>query len=122
MAPLSLSRSVESLTASDFQRDRLSRPGTYLVDFSATWCPYCRRFLSRFAAREGTLRATLAVADISDVDNPLWDDFDLEVTPSMIAFREGAPIGRWNGRRWYGLDEGHLDQANELLGRVDRLP
>jgi thioredoxin 1 len=111
---------MEVLSASDFQRDRLNRPGTYLVDFSATWCPYCRGFLPWFAAREGTLHATLAVADISDEDSPLWDDFDLKVTPSMIAFRDGAAIGRWNGRRWYGLDEGHLDQATELLGRIER--
>jgi thioredoxin 1 len=107
---------VEALTSADFQCDRLNRPGTYLVDFSATWCPFCRRFLAQFGAREGTMAATLAVADISDEDSPLWGDFDLEVTPSLIAFREGAAIGRWNGRLGRGLSEVQLDEAARFLG------
>jgi thioredoxin-like negative regulator of GroEL len=106
---------VEVLHASDFLGTQLKREGTYVVCFGATWCPPTRSFMPKFVARAGRLPATLAIADISDWDDPLWDTFRIKITPTMIAFRDGSPLGRFDGRRMLRLGESHLDRLTALL-------
>jgi hypothetical protein len=88
-----------------FDGRRLGRPGKWVVDFSADWCPFCDQFLPIFAALEGNEEFQVAIGDLTDVDTPLWDLFDLEVTPTMIAFRDGDPVFRVDGRRNVGLTQ-----------------
>jgi thioredoxin 1 len=107
---------VEELSAQDFRGAQLTRPGTYLVDFSASWCSFCRRFLPEFQAREGTIAANFAIGDVSDESSPLWEEFGIRVVPTLIAFREGVVVGRWDGKFMRGLSREHLDLAAAVLG------
>jgi thioredoxin 1 len=109
---------VEELTPTDFEGDRLGRPGAFLVLFDASWCPFCRRFRPRFFARDGTFPATLAHADLSDESNPLWESFAIEVVPTLVAFQDGAPVHRWDGISMVGLDDAHLDRAAEFFRKA----
>jgi thioredoxin-like negative regulator of GroEL len=110
---------VEVLHTSDFVGTQLKREGTYAVCFGATWCPPTRAFVPKFVARAGRLPATLAIADITDWDDPLWDSFRIKISPTMVAFQDGGPVGRFDGRRMLGLGESHLDELSALLGELE---
>ncbi len=112
------STGLEVLHASDFDGARLKRPGTYAVCFGATWCPPTRGFVPKFVARNGRLPARLAMADITDLSEPLWDTFRIRITPTMVVFRDGMVVGRFDGRRMIGLRNADLDRLADLLGKV----
>jgi thiol-disulfide isomerase/thioredoxin len=106
---------MERLTLTDFLGQRLLRSGPTAVLFAADWCGFCREFLPRFHAREGTLSVDFALADVTDLDSPWWETFDVEVVPSIIGFREGNIAWRINGIRSVGLGERDLDQMADLV-------
>jgi thioredoxin-like negative regulator of GroEL len=110
------STGLEVLGKKDFQDRRLNRPGTYVVCFAAPWCPHTRRFMPRFVARKDALPATLAIADITDTENPLWDDFRIRITPSIVVFRDGVEQSRIDGRRFIGITTSNMAKLEEALG------
>ena len=80
--------------------------GKVAVMFAADWCGFSRRFLPHFRRiREGW------VVDISDEDDPLWDDLDIHVVPTVILFQDGVPTRRWAGV----LGEGAAAQVESAL-------
>jgi thioredoxin len=99
---------MEPLSPRDFEGLRLRRPGDVAVLFIATWCPFCRDFLPGFLAREATSKFRLAVADISEYSNPLWDTFSIEIVPTIVAFHDGQVLWRRDGKSGYGLDDTDL--------------
>ncbi len=109
------STGLEVLRAEDFDGTRLKRPGVYAVCFGATWCPPTRAFVPKFVARNGRLPARLAMADITEWEDPLWDSFHIEITPTMMVFRDGDLVARFNGRRMVGLRESDLDKLGAAL-------
>jgi hypothetical protein len=109
---------LEVLHTQDFEGTRLRRPGTYAVCFAATWCPPTRRFVPKFVARNGSVPAQFALADISDNDDPLWDTFRIEITPSMAVFHDGGLVGRFDGRPILALNRKDLDQMAHLIRRI----
>jgi hypothetical protein len=109
---------LEVLRTGDFEATRLKRPGIYAVCFGATWCRPTRGFVPKFVARNGRLPATLAIADITEWKDPLWDSFQIKITPTMILFRDGVQVGRLDGRRFTGLKDADLDRLIELIGKV----
>ncbi len=74
-----------------------------LVIFHATWCPFCRRFLSELEhlLPEGGIE--IALADISDPGSPLWDAFSIDVVPTAILFDNHKPVSRLDGVSGVGL-------------------
>ena len=96
------------LQTNDFPGGRLNRPGTFAVCFSAAWCPVTRRFMPKFVALNGKLPAILAIADITDKKDSLWDTFRIRITPSIIVFRDGDVQLRINGRRFFGITDSAL--------------
>jgi Thioredoxin len=109
------STGLEVLRTGDFDGTRLKREGRYAVCFGATWCPPTRGFVPKFVARSGHLPAQLAMADITDLDDPLWDTFQIRITPTIVIFREGIPSARLDGRRVIGLRNADLDRLAEML-------
>lgn len=112
------STGLEVLHTKDFDGTRLKRPGDYAVCFAATWCPPTRRFVPKFVARNGRLPAHLALADITEMEEPLWDTFRIEITPTMAVFQNGELKGRFDGRPVIGLREKDLDRMTDLLTRL----
>ena len=112
------STGLEVLRATDFEGTHLKREGTYAVCFGATWCRPTRGFVPKFVARNGRLPAKLAIADITDWDDPLWDSFRVKITPTIMVFRDGTPVDRFDGRRFVGLKDSDLDQLAGLLAKL----
>ena len=109
------STGLEVLGASDFPSGRLNRPGTYVVCFGATWCPVTRRFMPKFVAERRVLPGTLAIADITAMDDPLWDLFRVRITPSIVVFQDGVERLRLDGRRFLGISGSALAKLERSL-------
>lgn len=97
------STGLEVLREGDFSGGRLNRTGVYVVCFGAEWCPITRRFMPKFVAAQGRLRGKLAIADITEMESPLWDTFRIRITPSILVFRDGEVLTRLDGVRFLGV-------------------
>lgn len=106
---------LEVLNAKDFDADRLRRTGRYVVVFGATWCPPTRKFVPRFKSWSMTVDARAAVADITDLESPLWDVFSIKITPSVLCFQDGATVHREDGHRIVGVRDRQLEAVAEFL-------
>jgi thioredoxin-like negative regulator of GroEL len=106
---------LEVLRTNDFEATHLKRDGAYAVCFGASWCRPTRGFVPKFVARNGRLPAKLAIADITDLNDPLWDWFQIKITPTILVFQNGTPVGRFDGRRFVALRDSDLDRLADLL-------
>lgn len=56
------------------------------------------------------------IADVTDLESPLWERFGLEVVPTLAAFRDGEVVLREDGRLGLGIESatlrGFLDRAD----------
>lgn len=94
---------LEVLGTSDFSATSLHRPGLYVVCFAAEWCPVTRRFMPRFLRCRVPEGSRLAIADITDLNSPLWDSFRIRITPSVLVFQDGQLAIRLDGKRFLGI-------------------
>jgi len=105
---------VKTLPTGAFDGKILRDPEPTAVLFLAEWCGFCRTFLPAFrawaeAADQGF---GTAIADISDDDqDPRWEDFRIDVVPTIIAFREGREVWRKDGTLGEGLVLEDLDSC-----------
>jgi thioredoxin 1 len=106
---------LERLGADAFDGTTLKRAGTWAVAFSADWCPFCREFLPKFEGLGPLATGHLALGDLTDEETPLWERFSVEVVPTVIVFRDGAPILRRDGRLGRGLNESDLKAVRATL-------
>jgi thioredoxin-like negative regulator of GroEL len=102
---------MERLQADAFRKDRLLREGTWVVAFIADWCPFCRRFLPQLSALDGEKSFRTAIGDVTSEESPLWEDFRIEVVPTLVVFRDGRPVFRVEGVLGLGLPPGGLEAA-----------
>jgi thioredoxin 1 len=80
-----------------------------LALFYASWCPFCRSFLKIFDETVLTRDFPCILrVNVDDYDNPLWDDYSIEVVPTVILFEEGKVCRRLDGRFGEGLSEKQL--------------
>lgn len=85
-----------------FVADVLESPVPVLVDFGAAWCPPCRVLrpvLERIAGERDDLRI---VHLDTDAHPRTAAQHQILSAPTLILFRDGAPILRLVGNRPYG--------------------
>jgi thioredoxin len=109
---------METLSPADFDGRRLSRPGTWVVAFLADWCPFCVRFQPEFEPIDGTGPFSVAVADVSSEESPLWDDLGIEVVPALVVFRDGQVVYGVQSDPGVGLPPGALARARAVASSV----
>ncbi len=100
-----------------FSGTELLRPGRWAVAFLADWCPFCRAFRPEFEASESTLPASLAIADVTSEESPLWETFGIEVVPTIALFEDGALVWRRDGRPGQGLGRDDLEALRQAASR-----
>ena len=101
-----------------FRRIVLESPEPAVVMFWATWCPFCRRFKSEFERLRDELRARFVSVFLDDESNPLWEDYAVDVVPTIALFRGGELVDRQDGVLGYGLDR---RAVRDFVGRVSPL-
>ena len=75
-----------------------------VVMFWATWCPFCRRFKQEFEKLASARPWRFAAVYLDDEKNPLWDDYAVDVVPTLALFRDGKLLERMDGILGYGID------------------
>ena len=98
---------MESLTENSIE-GFISPDDASVVMFRADWCPFCRKFKPLFESYEGRVNARMAEAVVNEDENPLWDRFNVQVVPTIVAFRGGKEIARKDGVAGVGLGESDL--------------
>jgi thioredoxin 1 len=91
----------------------LKASGSRVVLFAADWCGYCRRFISMLKSfdRTGVNARNLIIANIDSEDGSLWEDYQIDLVPTIIVFKDGKETFRRNGRPGIGLQEKDLEEA-----------
>ena len=89
-----------------------------LAVFYAEWCPFCISFLPEFEALKSE-NFQVAEVDISDEENPFWEEYRIDVVPTLIAFEKGKETYRRNGRRGVGLSNKDIDDLRRELEKTD---
>ena len=96
----------------------LKSPSPVLAVFYAEWCPFCISFLPEFEYVKPE-NFELAEVDISNEDNPLWEEYRIDIVPTLIAFQKGKETFRRNGRRGVGLSRGDIDDLRRELEKTN---
>ena len=100
---------------SDFEENRLLRKDRILAFFYAKWCPFCRRAYPLLKLLNPDSSYVLFRVDLSDEDNPLWDTFNINAVPTLIAFDGGNEFWRANGVLMVGLKKGDFEKADTIM-------
>jgi thiol-disulfide isomerase/thioredoxin len=92
----------------------LKNPSPVLAVFYADWCPFCLSFLPEFEGLASEQFQTAKV-DLSDWENPLWEEYKIDVVPTLVAFDKGKEVARRDGRRGIGLSRKDIDEMKRKL-------
>jgi len=72
--------------------DTVSREGTFLIDFWATWCGPCRQFAPIFE-ESSTKHEDITYVKVDTDANPgLSQYFQIQSIPTLVAIRDGVVL------------------------------
>lgn len=105
---------IPHLTTADFLRTISSAEVPVVVQFDASWCPYCKKLqpsLDKLREQKGE---TLAIYKVDADDEPdLMNSYEVGTLPTMIVFYDSRIVGRSDG----GMDE---EELFEWIGAVEK--
>jgi hypothetical protein len=111
---------LEVLERRELEGGRLARQGRFAVCFGAAWCPWTRRIVRKFRGWERESELPIVIADLTDRKSPLWDQFRISITPSVLCFENGEVVLRLDGRRLIGLSHRDLTALQRFVGMKNR--
>jgi thioredoxin 1 len=78
--------------------DLITKPGVLLVDFSAEWCPPCRRLepIINELAADFTGSATIAAVDV-EMNPVITARYKVRNMPTILIFKDGEVVDRQIG-------------------------
>ncbi len=100
---------LEVKDAKAFRAQVLDHGEPTVVLFWATWCPFCRRYRPEFDKLAAKFPGRFASVYLDDESNPLWDDYAVDVVPTLALFRDGKLVDRQDGILGYGIDRKATD-------------
>lgn len=62
---------------------------------------------------------TGAYVDLSDLSNPVWEIFEIDVVPTVVVFKDGNPVFRRDGIPGRGLSRKDME---EIVGQATSGP
>lgn len=97
--------------------DRIENADPVAVFFYADWCGFCRAFAPDFRERVDTLGIDAVAANLSEETDPRWKRHGIDTVPTLIAFADGEPVARVDGRPGQGLAGADVDRlAADMQG------
>ncbi|MEZ5115038.1 MAG: thioredoxin family protein [Candidatus Nanopelagicales bacterium] len=97
---------IEVLDEDDDLQAHVLTPGLTVLDFTADWCPPCRRFAPVFDASAGRHPDVRHVRVDVDYRPDLAADFDVRGIPTTVVLRDGVMVRSVSGALdRHGLDE-----------------
>ncbi len=99
--------------------DSIMNNSNSLILFYADWCPYCKKFIPIFEEVIKKINTKILVGSIklNDDDNPLWDRFNINAVPTLIAFSNNSIKSRRDAKMGLGLNK---DDINSILTEISK--
>jgi len=89
---------IPHLTDADFLRTINNSTVPVLVQFDASWCPYCHKMQPHLDKLRADRGAQLNVYKVdADEELDLMSSYQVRTLPTLLVFYKGALIGRNNG-------------------------
>ena len=104
---------MEHVLPEEFDAKILNNNKKTLVLFYADWCPYCANFRPTF--EEINSNTDKKAALVNEDENLLWDRFNIQAVPTMIAFQNGKIISRKDARKGIGLTRSDMESIVKEL-------
>jgi thioredoxin 1 len=103
--------SVNTLTNPPSLKEHLSGDRKIAVIFIMSTCPFCRRFRLIFEQFSKTRAKDFDFLTVilDDQNNPLWEEYGIEVVPTIVVFQGGRVISRLDGKPGEGLNSKDLE-------------
>jgi thioredoxin-like negative regulator of GroEL len=97
---------IETGNAADISRYIAGDKKT-VVFFEITGCPFCAAYQSRFKefVEKHSGECELLRVKLDEYDNPLWQKYGIEATPTVIAFVKGQIVARADAVHGMGLSK-----------------
>ena len=105
---------MEHVSPEEFDSKVFGNSTKTLVLFYASWCPYCANFKPTFEEIHSE-SAQKKAALVDEDENPLWDRFNIQAVPSMIAFQNGNIIARRDAKKGVGLTRNDMESIIKEL-------
>jgi thioredoxin 1 len=105
---------MEHVLPEEFDSKVLNSRQKTLVLFYADWCPYCTNFKPTFEEISPN-KVQKKAALVNEDENPLWDRFNIQAIPTMIAFQDGKIITRRDAKKHIGLTRADMESIIKEL-------
>jgi len=105
---------MENVLPEEFDFKVLDNSTKTLVLFYADWCPYCANFKPAFEEISSD-KIPKKTALVNEDENPLWDRFDIQMVPTMIAFQNGKILTRRDAKSGIGLTRKDMESIVKEL-------
>ena len=105
---------MEHVLPEEFDSKVLDNSTKTLVLFYADWCPYCANFKPTFEEISSD-KIQKKAALVNEDENPLWDRFDMQMVPTMIAFQNGKILTRRDAKSGIGLTRKDMESIVKEL-------
>ena len=105
---------MEYVLSEEFDFKILNTDKKTLVLFYANWCPYCANFKPIFEEINSE-KIQKKAALVNEDENPLWDRFNIQAIPTMIAFQNGDIIARRDAKKGIGLTRSDMESIIKEL-------
>lgn len=103
---------VRDIPGTEFTPDVLPPGGPVAVMFTADWCGWCNLVLPFFERRAKDAPRDFLRVDLTDRQDPLWEELAIHEVPTVAVFRGEACLAAVQG-----VKDGHrVDQLLSTFG------